>query len=256
MEVKQWVPIVPLPLAQLTTPPGELKWHLKNYNCRAIFLGGSHDNGYARVLKELAAREPAEELAKIQLLEGPPFSRELTDLPYPKVKYANVFSPEKFDAYQQARGAAFGPPPGLATPIGTKRNSQSNGFPALGTGGSAAAPGSYAAAVITAPANPPTASNTSAARGSPKQTKAKIVSAEQNINDAVKRIKTLQPKPCNNFYLKGDCPYHWNDQCKFGHDYPLNPDELEAMRLLARTKQCTWGDRCINEKCYYSHDAE
>lgn len=226
--------------------PGELKWHLKNYNCRHIFLGGSHDNGYARVLKELAVHESAEDINKIRLLEGPPFSRELAELDYQTVKFPNVFSPEKFDAYAPSQPRF--PPPGLTL----KRNStgqsiNNSAFPPLGT------PSSYAAAVITAPILSSPQPMHLVTRGLPKISKAL---SDQAINEAVKRIKNMQPKPCNNFYLKGDCQFAGYEQykCKFGHEHKLNNDELVAMGLLAKTKLCTWGEDCKIDKCYYSHE--
>jgi len=212
----------------------ELKWHIDNYNCRSIILGVSHDNGYARVL-DLIATDHREMMNKIVLLEGPPFARELEALPFEKIKYADVFNPEKFDAYQIPRSApAVGPPPGLLP-------SQMKVYNPI------APPSSYAAAVNTTPPSPPSS------KSSPALQKATPVFSETAIKDAVRRIKSLQPKPCNNHYLKGECTW---DECRFKHDYKLKPDELQAMKKLAGLKPCNYGKDCINEKCYYNHDVD
>jgi len=200
----------------------ELKWHIENHNCRNIILGVSHDNGYARVL-DLIATDHREMMNKIVLLEGPPFARELEALPFEKIKYADVFSPEKFDSYQIQRPPVVGPPPGLYSTV--------------------APPGSYAAAVNTTPPSPPSS------KSSPALQKATPVLSET----AVRKIKSLQPKPCNNHYLKGECTW---DECRFSHDYKLKPDEIQAMKKLAGLKPCNYGKDCINEKCYYNHDVD
>lgn len=215
---------------------GELEWHLKNYNCRRIILGASHDNGYARVLKKVDGKEALE---KIHLLEGPPFGKEFDGLLYKRLKYEEVFSPEKFDVYMQPRSPVLSmaspTPAGAAASAATKVNAPIN---------------SYAAAANAAPAiTPPT----SVAHNSPRLTKAAPQISESQILEATRKVKQLRPKPCNNHYLKGDCNYG-DDECTFGHKYPLKPDELAAMRRLAAQKQCNFGQECINERCYYSHD--
>lgn len=219
---------------------------MKNYNCNSIILGASHDNGYARVLHAVTC-EDAGALSKIQLLEGPPFGRELEDLPFKRVEFTDVFSSEKFDAFRplQLKASALGPPPGLPSPITSQARtvSQPNNPPP---------PGSYAAAVVTVPTYSPPSS---IGHGSPKPAKATAVITEASLKEAIRKVKQLYPKPCNNHYLKGDCLYT-DLECKFGHDYDLSPSDIQAMRRLAATKQCNWGRECINERCYYSHECD
>ncbi|KAF8534581.1 hypothetical protein BDD12DRAFT_895628 [Trichophaea hybrida] len=227
----------------------ELKWHLKNYNCSSIILGASHDNGYARVLNAVTC-EHEEALRKIQLLEGPPFGRELENLSFKRVEFTDVFSSEKFDAFRPLQkvpapvpAAATGPPPGLPSPITPHAriaSQPSNPSP----------PGSYAAAVVTVSTYSPPPS---IGHDSPKPAKATTAITEESFKAALRKVKQLYPKPCNNHYLKGDCLYT-NLECKFGHDYDLSASDIQAMRRLAATKQCNWGRECINERCYYSHE--
>lgn len=232
---------------------GELKWHLNNYNCKAIILGASHDNGYARVLNAVAC-EYVEALSKIQLLQGPPFGREFDDLPFSRVEYTDVFSSEKFDANRplQRPPLVTGPPPGLPAPAATPAAATATGTHerTASQPSNPPPPGSYAAAVVTVPAFTPPSSIGNA---SPKATKATPVISEAVLKEAIRKVKQLHPKPCNNHYLKGDCPYT-HLECKFDHEYQLSAADIHAMRKLAATKQCHWGRDCINERCYYSHD--
>lgn len=221
---------------------GELKWHLNNYNCRAIILGASHDNGYARVLNAVAC-EHAGALGRIKLLQGPPFGREFEDLPYGRVEYTDVFSSEKFDT-NRPQQKPLAPPPGLPPPATAISHERAASQP------SNPPPGSYAAAVVTVPAFTPPSSIGNA---SPKATKATPVISEASLKEAVRKVKQLHPKPCNNHYLKGDCLYTHLD-CKFGHEYQLSAADIHAMRKLAATKPCNWGRECINERCYYYHE--
>ncbi|KAI5819830.1 hypothetical protein BZA77DRAFT_303700 [Pyronema omphalodes] len=216
----------------------ELKWHLKNYNCKSIILGASHDNGYARVLNAVRC-ENNEALRKIQLLEGPPFGKELEDMPFNTIQFTEVFSTEKFDAFKSAQKTS-----GTKSPTTTQARTAS-----ISVSGNPPPPGSYAAALVTGPSYSPPAS---VGHGSPKPTKANIITESTAMKEAIRKVKQLHPKPCNNHYLKGDCMYT-NSECKFGHEYILGPTDLSAMKKLAATKQCNWGQACINERCYYSH---
>jgi hypothetical protein len=220
---------------------------LKNYNCNSIILGASHDNGYARVLHAVTC-ENNEALRKIQLLEGPPFGRELEDMPFNTVQFTEVFSTEKFDAFKPVqKTSSTGPPPGMTSPTLTHARAASTSV-----SGNPPPPGSYAAAVVTVPTYSPPAS---VGHGSPKPAKATVITESAAMKEAIRKIKQLHPKPCNNHYLKGDCLYT-NSECKFGHEYTLGPADLSAMKKLAATKQCNWGKDCINERCYYSHDLD
>jgi hypothetical protein len=208
---------------------GELEWHLKNYNCRRIVLGVSHDNGYARVLKRLVNEDETSD--KIYLLEGPPFGRELDALRFKRIKYEDVFSSEKFDVYNRS------PILPLAAPV-AKIGGPVN---------------SYASAVTAVTAAPMITPPSSSGHASPSLKKAQPHFTESQIQEAIRKIKSLRPKPCNNFYLKRECGYG-DDECTFGHKYSLKDVDIAAMRRLAQQKQCNFGKECINERCYYSHD--
>jgi len=63
-----------------------------------LFLGGSHDNGYARLLSKLEIDNITP--GKVSLLEGPPFAAELQRVDvstFPRVKFGNLFEDVKLE---------------------------------------------------------------------------------------------------------------------------------------------------------------
>ena len=82
--------------------PEIFKLHLYNCHCHQIFLGCSHDNGYARLLEDtLADRELT---GRISLIEGVPFERELASIKssYRVTKFDNVFRSSKITPHPQS----------------------------------------------------------------------------------------------------------------------------------------------------------
>ncbi|KAH9827470.1 zinc finger protein [Teratosphaeria destructans] len=69
------------------------KLFLTDYHCRQIVLGCSHDNGYARLLEQFVNDPEANQ--RVTLLEGVPFEKELTVLPFRTVKFGDIFRDSK-----------------------------------------------------------------------------------------------------------------------------------------------------------------
>ena len=72
-------------------------------NCVRIILGASHDNGYARLLRQLETDGVT--TGKVVLLEGVPFAMELENLigaTFPRIKFAGVFVEQKLSAASAA----------------------------------------------------------------------------------------------------------------------------------------------------------
>jgi hypothetical protein len=75
--------------------------------CVRIILGASHDNGYARLLRQLETDGVTP--GKVVLLEGPPFAMELKNLigaTFPKTKFPGLFIEQKLAADSDARYSA------------------------------------------------------------------------------------------------------------------------------------------------------
>ena len=248
------------------------KLHLYDCHCRHIFLGCSHDNGYARLLEDVA--EPSI-LNSITLLEGVPFERELAAL---KTKYQTrrlegLFRTTKIDIYgqystyqstppSQPNGlVSNGPPPGLPLPahyqspyqpMVARRPSASETESAATKGVSS----TWASAAMTAPlqtASPPPTSQATA--NIPKQPEILRNRFGQRIDpiiqydpNEVKRLKKM--KMCNVHYLRDDCIY---DPCTHDHSYKPNKLELQTLRYVSRMTPCKFGSDCDEARCIYGH---
>jgi len=91
------------------------KLHLYNNQCRQIFFGCSHDNGFARTLEEILPEDGSTD--RVTLLEGTPFEKELMELPFRTHKIQDLFRSQKITLYQN--GNADGnvmPKPHLLNP--------------------------------------------------------------------------------------------------------------------------------------------
>lgn len=244
------------------------KLHLYDTHCRRILFGCSHDNGYARLLEDVADSNVRK---AITLLEGVPFERELYQLKsaYQTTRFEGLFRTSKINIYNQQYPQPAGlPPPGL-TPPQVQQAQQITGLPpyqpsyqlglvrTLSTSPSAtlnpAAP-SWASAAMTPPtqtASPPPTPQMSAnvikqvLRNRYGQRIDPIVSYDPN---EVKRIKKL--KMCNVHFLRDDCPY---EPCTHDHYYKPNKNEIATLKYVSRMTPCKFGSECDDLKCIYGH---
>jgi hypothetical protein len=77
-------------------------------NCVRIILGASHDNGYARLLRQLETDGVT--TGKVVLLEGVPFAMELENLigaTFPRIKFPGVFVKQKLSAAVAESGTKY-----------------------------------------------------------------------------------------------------------------------------------------------------
>ena len=257
----------------LTTFSEIFKLHLYDCHCRHIFFGCSHDNGYARLLEDVA--EPSI-LNSITLLEGVPFERELAAL---KSKYhttrleglfrtskINVYAP--YSSYQsppsQINGSASnGLPPGLPPPppvqyqppyqptIARTPSASTTDSAAMKSGPSTWATTAMAASLQPV-SPPPTPTATQVSRKTPEIFRnrfgQRIDPIIQYDPNEVKRIKKL--KMCNVHFLRDDCPY---DPCTHDHHYKPNKNELQTLRYVSRMTPCKFGTECDDARCIYGH---
>ncbi|EWC48405.1 hypothetical protein DRE_02174 [Drechslerella stenobrocha 248] len=72
--------------------------------------------------------------------------------------------------------------------------------------------------------------------------------------ERVNYIKGLNPRACNNHYLRASC---YNQQCSYSHKYKLNAEDIRTLRyIIERSKPCQAMKKrgfCEDEKCYYGH---
>ncbi|KAJ6259085.1 hypothetical protein Dda_5982 [Drechslerella dactyloides] len=246
---------------------GEFLFHLKDPRCRLIFFGGSHDNGYAPFLKTCTATSPD---YPIWLLEGPPTAREITALNLPGYRYDRVFSKESQNELTSS-GSPISPPAVLTPTSQGTLNMQAGSS----TSGSGDYRFSYASAAV-APSPITVARPTSIKYNtSPTMEPSKTITVSgsgttTNSNDGprgiqhsmvpsadaerVNYIKNLNPRACNNFYLRGSC---YNQPCSYSHKYKLRAEDVRTLRyIIERSKPCQQYKKkgfCDDEKCYYGH---
>ncbi|RVD84326.1 uncharacterized protein DFL_006078 [Arthrobotrys flagrans] len=247
---------------------GEFSFHLKDPRCRLILFGGGHDNGYAPFLKTCTATNPNH---PIWLLEGPPMAREIASMNLPSQKLHDLFS--KDSQSEITNGSPISAPAAL-TPTASSSNGYANGSAGGSVTYDTPQKFSYASAAISAPPGliRPTsiqynsspvleASKTITISGSGTSTSntnhprgiqhSMVPSADA---ERVNYIKNLNPRACNNFYLRGAC---YGQPCSYSHKYKLNPEDVKTLKyIIERSKPCQQFKKrgfCEDEKCYYGH---
>ncbi|OHF00309.1 hypothetical protein CORC01_04290 [Colletotrichum orchidophilum] len=254
------------------------RWHLRNYNCRQILLGISHDAGYAPFLDEIL--QDADTRSRVSVIEGIAAVRELKNTnvhildPLPSLfrnqklidrsgdRAAN-YSAEA--AY--ARSSVPAPAPFYPAP---SRASTSSPALVLASPTSPSAPTTSSWAGVTAKASPPPVVTTPLANKSvnvpvrkapePKASTPAWNPGDRGIDphipinptalDNIKK-RTGKDKLCNNHYLRGPCAK--GDECCFEHKYKPNADEINAIAHLTRLNPCTSGQECDVDNCIYGH---
>ena len=230
------------------------KIYLHNLHCHQIFLGCSHDNGYARLLEELLGH--AKDTEKVTLLEGTPFERELVNLKnsFKVVKFQEIFRESKIPQVTN----------------GTRSNSNSDGLngshPLTRIPSSSDTASSHSGPhKITTWASMTAAPFIPSAEPSPKVATAKPVPQMPGLdrnkfgqridkldtsipNEDVRRVKKL--KLCNPFYLQGECK---NKNCVHDHNYPLSKNDKKTLEFVARMTPCYYKTECDDATCIYGH---
>ena len=241
------------------------KLHLYDCHCRHIFFGCSHDNGYARLLEDVA--EPTV-LKSITLLEGVPFERELLFLKskYQTTRFDGLFRTSKINIHQQQQlyqtlpSHTNGAPPGLPPPPSHYQSPYQPSLPnspppsVNGVSSSMPTPQTWATTAMNAkyhaPSPPPSAPPTTGSNLQVQRNRhgQRIDPLMQYDLNEVRRIKKL--KMCNVHFLRGDCPY---DPCTHDHFYEPNKNELQTLRYVSRLVPCKYGTECDDPKCIYGH---
>ncbi|KAH8819215.1 C-x8-C-x5-C-x3-H type zinc finger protein-like protein [Xylogone sp. PMI_703] len=212
------------------------RWNLRNYNCKQILLGISHDSGYAPFIDDMARQE---DHCPVTIIEGIPTVRELTATGLPVVNVAkNLFRSEKL----------------------TDRASSITG-PASSTW---AGVSSIPTPTLNKPAVISVRSSPTPAKATPVKATPNVVpnwnpgprglDPPININAAIAALPELKKKTpnklCNLWYLRNECK---NFNCQFDHDYKPTDEELEALAYLNRCHPCSNGQDCLLDTCIYGH---
>ncbi|KAL5119945.1 hypothetical protein ACEQ8H_002043 [Pleosporales sp. CAS-2024a] len=268
------------------------KMFSRDYHCRRLMFGCSHDNGYARTLEEYI--DKPEIVCKTVLLEGVPFEKELIPLPYATKKFSNLFRqskivlnglpgphtmtpesmapespmptqqtysmfsglPTRFPAPPRQTGLTDSPLPCQAALVGTGLPRTPSSSTLASDGGAQVKQAGTWASLAAAPAPPPTAD-------APVYMPAKR-------EDIIARNRAGQRiDPTTKDYDKAEvdrvkkmkwCNVHflrnacpYDFNCSHEHSPKPNEDEIRTLRLVARMAPCIAGSGCQDINCIYGH---
>ena len=236
------------------------RWNLRNYNCKQILLGISHDAGYAPFLDEIL--QDADTRRRVTLLEGVPTVKEIVST---NMNILNLHNDLFRSSKLVDRAAAANAASQVARPEGSAGSVQTSPPAAFSYAG-ATKVGSPPPPQLTLPLGPRSANAASrqkrpAASASTTTTAATwnpgprgldepIPAFSAQAMEAVKKRK--ENKLCNNYYLRKTCVK--GDECSFVHDARPSQDEVNAVALLARLNPCMQGQDCDVKDCIYGHN--
>ena len=238
---------------------------MRNYNCKQLLLGISHDAGYAPFLDELFQDETKKR--RVTVVEGVPTVRELVSTGVNILNFnSEIFRSEKLVDKTALRTSIA--PLATSAPVNTPTVTNGNiPTPASSTTSTPAnATASYAGAIgnaspppkITLPIQPRPVNANARASATPKQPAWNPgprgldppIKISPAALDSIKKRKDNN-KLCNNHYLRGPCSK--GEACCFEHKYKPTKDEIDAIAFLARLNPCTSGQDCDVQDCIYGH---
>jgi hypothetical protein len=233
--------------------------NLYNCHCHQLFLGCSHDNGYARLLEETLA--DVELLGRISLIEGVPFERELASLKasYRVTQFTDLFRNSKITTpiYPAASRSPNPPPPHnsvSSTRSSTNNSSVASAMPSNSDGVQNSS--SWASLAASNPGDL-TLQSEKAAVSQPSATidrnkygqRIDPVELKSVPRDELNRLKKM--KLCNYHHLMGNCPNI--NKCTHDHTVKLTKSERTILQAIARTTPCHNGSGCDEPTCIYGH---
>ncbi|KAI0137117.1 hypothetical protein BJ170DRAFT_44433 [Xylariales sp. AK1849] len=210
------------------------RFNLRNYNCKQILLGVSHDAGYAPFLDQVLHDDSTRR--RVTILEGYPTVKEIIATGVSVLAFDDIFRVEKL----VDRTTSFAPsaPAGISYATITQKASPPPQITLPLAPKTAGAPIRVTVKPVQPPWNP-------GPRGLDPP-----IPINQVVLDQIKKRKD-NDKLCNNHYLRGPCAK--GDSCCFEHDYKPNSDEIRAISFLARLNPCTNGQECDVDNCIYGH---
>ena len=186
-------------------------------NVKRIYFGGGHDNGYSN---NLATLQNEGYLHKVVLLKSySQLAVEIKALGLPCLENNGIFLPVKLSARNMAASNAASPAPPMT------RGKSANKSP------------------VPPPAQPIL----------PPPSPMKVPGGK-NGKANLEQLKALKPRACNDFYLtKRGCR---TDDCAYGHDYDLSPDQINVLRDYVKQHPCIQMNKglvCKNAECPSAH---
>ncbi|KAG6118792.1 hypothetical protein E4U13_008286 [Claviceps humidiphila] len=240
-----------------------VKWHGRNYNCKHVLMGISHDPSYTSFLDGIALEEDQRE--RLTVLEG--LSAQTADVPS-NIKRASLGNELFRTDGHTDRDAPIWPLGAWATVPRACNTARS--VTSMSTRRSYA---NVANSTLRSPPPLPPSPKTSLpvppkpiAR--PVQARYQQVPPQRpdwnpgprgldepiavsvSVMESVKRRRDSE-KLCNNHFLRGPCTK--GARCYFVHNYSPSKEEIDAITVLARQNPCVTGQRCKAKACIYGH---
>lgn len=223
---------------------GSARFHLRNFNCKLILMGVSHDGSYAPYLDHLIHDDTGKQ--RIAVLEGCPTVEDIVATGITITSFKTIFRSDKLRV----------PSPQIETPTTTTTAQTMSPPPSV----------SYAAITQTKASPPPqiTLPIPLKRANTPARTLKPFTPAWNpgprgldppiQVNPAaLERLKKRKgsDKLCNNHFLRGPCTK--GDECDFEHNYNPTKEEKAVIALFARLSPCTKGQECDIDNCIYGH---
>ncbi|KAG6087578.1 hypothetical protein E4U15_007643 [Claviceps sp. LM218 group G6] len=240
-----------------------VKWHSRNYNCKHVLMGISHDPSYTSFLDGIALEEDQRE--RLTVLEG--LSAQTADVPS-NIKRASLGNELFRTDGHSDRDAPIWPLGAWATVPRACNTARS--VTSTSTRRSYA---NVANSTLRSPPPLPPSPKTSLpvppkpiAR--PVQVRYQQVPPQRpdwnpgprgldepiavsvSVMESVKRRRDSE-KLCNNHFLRGPCTK--GARCYFVHNYSPSKEEVDAIAVLARQNPCVNGQGCKAKACIYGH---
>ncbi|KAF2999696.1 hypothetical protein E8E13_002711 [Curvularia kusanoi] len=241
----------------------------RDYHCRRLLFGCSHDNGYARVLEEV--QDNPETVAKVILLEGVPFEKELLPLPYTTKRFANIFRdsklvnpvntfvPGRFNHVhdmasppQKVYDVFAGLPSRFPAPQAQVMDSPVPARAMVGSLPRTPSTSTIASDGFIATKVPPPMTSWAAKAAAPPPPVSAVPKYEPaDRNEVIARNRAGQriDPPCKD-YDKAEV-----DRVKKLklHDFEPKRSDIATLRLVARMSPCMSGSLCQDIKCIFGH---
>ncbi|KAI0384900.1 hypothetical protein F5Y04DRAFT_248021 [Hypomontagnella monticulosa] len=213
-----------------------MDFHVRNFNCKHLLLGVSHDPGYTQIVHDIVRTDDFRR--RVTLIEGSPAVKEIAESGISITHFGHIFRHEKLpvEAQQDQRTSLIpslsyaaaisqptaSPPPQITLPIALKRT-----------------------ATPVRPRKTPTPAWNPGPRGLDPP-----IQVNQAVFDRLKKRKDHE-KLCNNHFLRGPCTK--GDECMFDHNYNPTKEEKNVIAFFARLNPCTSGQDCEADNCIYGH---
>ncbi|KAK5125458.1 hypothetical protein LTR85_000567 [Meristemomyces frigidus] len=244
-----------------------LRLFLPNAQCKHVFFGPCHDNGYLPVLEPY--RRDAATASRFTLIETTPAEPGFTQLGLSCIRLPQVFRSQNLPSRpavtvvspaqttipirappglpaRAPSGVDHTPfvPPKIPSPAPSAESGTSNSWAAVGKGGAVAK--SFDISAKKSPPKKFILLNVHDERVDP-ELPAMDSNAYHRFTDRVK----ANGKCCNNYHLQGKCDA--KEYCDYNHGERLSPGEQLVLKHKARSLSCPNKYNCRDFNCFLGH---